>query len=80
MTRRRTVGFALYNLLGIGQHNCEGISVLHEPHDPDPNRLRALLEEAQTDNVELHRDALAYAIKMHLASMRGDREYFNVGE
>jgi len=26
------------NLLGIGKYNCEGISVLHEPHDPDPNR------------------------------------------
>ncbi|MBP87328.1 MAG: hypothetical protein CMJ64_11495 [Planctomycetaceae bacterium] len=26
------------NLLGIGKHNCEGISVLHEPHDPDPAR------------------------------------------
>lgn len=26
------------NLLGIGLNNCEGISVLHEPNDPDPNR------------------------------------------
>ena len=26
------------NLLGIGHFNCEGISVLHEPNDPDPNR------------------------------------------
>jgi hypothetical protein len=26
------------NLLGIGRFNCEGISVLHEPRDPDPNR------------------------------------------
>ena len=26
------------NLLDIGKYNCEGISVLHEPHDPDPNR------------------------------------------
>ncbi|MFV2068970.1 MAG: hypothetical protein ACC645_18545 [Pirellulales bacterium] len=26
------------NLLGIGRFNCEGISVLHEPHDPDPDR------------------------------------------
>ena len=26
------------NLLGIGKHNCEGISVLHDPSDPDPQR------------------------------------------
>jgi hypothetical protein len=26
------------NLLGIGHFNCEGISVLHEPKDPDPQR------------------------------------------
>jgi hypothetical protein len=26
------------NLLGIGWNNCEGVSVLHEPHDPDPQR------------------------------------------
>lgn len=26
------------NLLGIGRFNCEGISVLHEPHEPDPKR------------------------------------------
>lgn len=26
------------NLLGVGKYNCEGISVLHEPHDPDPSR------------------------------------------
>lgn len=26
------------NLLGIGHFNCEGISVLHEPNDPDPGR------------------------------------------
>ncbi len=26
------------NLLGIGEYNCEGISVLHEPGDPDPAR------------------------------------------
>lgn len=26
------------NLLGIGRFNCEGISVLHDPHDADPNR------------------------------------------
>ncbi len=26
------------NLLGIGRFNCEGISVLHEPREPDPNR------------------------------------------
>ena len=26
------------NLLGIGRHNCEGISVLHDQHDPDPQR------------------------------------------
>jgi len=26
------------NLLGIGRFNCEGISVLHEPDDPDPGR------------------------------------------
>ena len=36
-----------------------------EKDDPDPGRLRALLEEAQTDNIELHRDSLAYAIKSH---------------
>ncbi len=24
------------NLLNIGQHNCEGIAVLHEPNDPKP--------------------------------------------
>jgi len=26
------------NLLGIGRNNCEGISVLHDPADPDPSR------------------------------------------
>jgi len=26
------------NLLGVGKFNCEGISVLHEPDDPNPNR------------------------------------------
>lgn len=26
------------NLLGVGKYNCEGISVLHEPRDPDPSR------------------------------------------
>ncbi|HUT94210.1 MAG TPA: hypothetical protein VMY37_32415 [Thermoguttaceae bacterium] len=26
------------NLPGIGRFNCEGISVLHDPRDPDPNR------------------------------------------
>ncbi len=26
------------NLLGMGKYNCEGISVLHEPQDPDPER------------------------------------------
>lgn len=26
------------NLLGIGRFNCEGISVLHDPADPDPRR------------------------------------------
>jgi len=26
------------NLLGVGKYNCEGISVLHEPDDPDPQR------------------------------------------
>jgi len=26
------------NLLGIGRFNCEGISVLHDLRDPDPNR------------------------------------------
>ena len=31
-------GDAQNNLLGIGRYNCEGISVLHEPHDTDPNR------------------------------------------
>jgi len=36
-----------------------------EKDDPDPNRLRALLDEAQTDNVELHRDALGYTIKAY---------------
>lgn len=26
------------NLLGVGRFNCEGISVLHDPHDSDPQR------------------------------------------
>ncbi len=26
------------NLLGLGRYNCEGISVLHDPRDPDPTR------------------------------------------
>jgi len=26
------------NLVPLGFHNCEGVSVLHEPHDPDPDR------------------------------------------
>lgn len=26
------------NLLTLGVDNCEGLSVLHEPHDPDPTR------------------------------------------
>ncbi len=34
--------------------------------EPDLDRLRALLQEARTDNVEFQRDALAYAIKTHL--------------
>jgi alpha-amylase/alpha-mannosidase (GH57 family) len=36
---------------------------LFESQDPDTDRLRSLIQEAHTDNVELHRDALAYAIK-----------------
>jgi hypothetical protein len=34
--------------------------------EPDPARIRALLEEAQTDNIELHREELGYAIKTRL--------------
>ncbi|MCU0785231.1 MAG: DUF3536 domain-containing protein [Verrucomicrobia bacterium] len=34
--------------------------------DPDPDRLRALSEKAQTDNAELNRDELGYAIKAHM--------------
>ncbi|MBI4581377.1 MAG: hypothetical protein HY718_16870 [Planctomycetes bacterium] len=26
------------NLIDIGQFNCEGVAILHEPDDPDPNR------------------------------------------
>ncbi len=37
-----------------------------ESEEPDPARIRTLLQEAQTDNVELHPDELAYAIKAHL--------------
>jgi hypothetical protein len=37
-----------------------------EQEETDPARLRALLQEAQTGNVELHREALAYAIKSRL--------------
>jgi alpha-amylase/alpha-mannosidase (GH57 family) len=37
-----------------------------ERDDPDPDRLRALLEEARTDNVELDREALGYAVKGYL--------------
>ena len=37
-----------------------------ERDEPDPARIRALLEEAQTDNVGLHREELGYAIKTRL--------------
>jgi alpha-amylase/alpha-mannosidase (GH57 family) len=37
-----------------------------ESDDADPARVRTLIEDAQADNVELHRDALGYAIKAHL--------------
>ena len=37
-----------------------------EKDDPDPARLKTLLEEARTDNVELNREALGYAIKSYL--------------
>jgi len=35
-------------------------------NQPDPARIRALLEEVQTDNIELHLDVLGYAIKAYL--------------
>jgi len=37
-----------------------------EGDQPDSARIRALLEEAQEDNVQLHRDELGYAIKKRL--------------
>ena len=37
-----------------------------ESDNPDPARIRALLDEAQADNVELYLDVLAYAIKVRL--------------
>ncbi len=37
-----------------------------ESAEPDVARIHALLEEVQTDNVELHRDELAYVIKEHM--------------
>jgi alpha-amylase/alpha-mannosidase (GH57 family) len=43
--------------------------------DPDPNRLRTLLEEAHTSNIELHRDALGYAFKAYL-----DRQLVRLAE
>jgi alpha-amylase/alpha-mannosidase (GH57 family) len=43
--------------------------------DPDPNRLRALLDEAHTSNIGLHRDALSYAIKAYL-----DRQLVRIAE
>jgi len=46
-----------------------------EKDDPDPNRLRRLLEEAQANNIELHRDALGYAIKAYL-----DRQLVRLAE
>jgi hypothetical protein len=39
-----------------------------EGNEPDPARIRALVQEAQTDNVDLERDELGYAIKAHLDS------------
>jgi len=33
---------------------------------PDLARIRQLLEEAKSDNIELHRESLGYAIKTHL--------------
>jgi len=46
-----------------------------EKDDPDPERLQALLAEAQTNSIELHREALAYAIKAYL-----DRQMVRLGE
>ena len=46
-----------------------------EKDDPDPNRLRRLLEEAQANNVELHREGLGYAIKAYL-----DRQLVRLAE
>jgi hypothetical protein len=37
-----------------------------ESDEPDPARIRALLEEAQAGNVELHKDQLAYVIKKNI--------------
>ena len=37
-----------------------------ESETPDLPRIRALLEEVQTDRVELHLDELGYAIKAHM--------------
>jgi len=31
-------GDARNNLIDLGKYNCEGISVLYDPHDPDPRR------------------------------------------
>ena len=37
-----------------------------EGETPDPARIRTLLQEAQTNNVDLQREELGYAIKAHL--------------
>ena len=50
------------NLLGIGKYNCEGISVLHEPEDPDPaRRWKAVYWDHGSGGWEV-RDGGPYAI------------------
>ncbi len=45
--------------------NCD-ILRQFEADDPDPARVRALVEQAQAGSIDLQRDLLSYAIKGHL--------------
>lgn len=48
------------------------IEQIFQGDDPDPERLRALLDEVETGNVGLDEESLAYAVNERLASLATD--------
>jgi hypothetical protein len=46
------------NLVPLGFHNCEGVAILHEPHDPDPEkRFKAFFWDHGTGGWEVRNGA-----------------------